>query len=329
MSIWNKVLAGLVIVSSLVFFYFALRALKTHQHWRELAAKHEARLEKALEEQQTLLRGAPDGSVLGVRQIQGQIHRLNLARGRAWVNTQPQRVDPATGEATVLPSMGPVVDKPESMQLSVFLQAGPQSQSEYLGDFQIAAVSDKVWQIRPTRTLSPRELGRLQKAGRGGFWIMYERIPSFTPEFLAEMEKPAPAGGAGGEKAPPGQMVDYRQVFDYYYGERSKLHDLIESAKNDLKGLKAGEVAGNDEVKVLETEKGKHEARLAEARRQLKTVADHLGAVEGKRAEFEAKVDATIKENQATARQIAQAQFEAARRIEERTRRTASAAKPY
>ncbi len=332
MSIWNKVLAGLVLVSSLVFFYLALRALKTHQHWRDLLAKHQSSLEAALEEQQKLLRGTPDGTTLGVRQVQAQIHRLNVARGRVWANTQPQRVDQATGEATVMPPAEAVYykpeDKPENTQLSIFVQPGPQTPPAYLGEFQIVGTANghKVWQIRPTRTLSPRELGRLQQASRA-LWIMYEKIPSFTPEMLAGMEQ-APAAGAGGEKAALPRMVDYRQIFDDYFVERSKLHDLIESAKNDLKGLKSGEMAGDLEIKQLESEVAKYKTSLAEAQRQRDAVAAHLQLVDAKRTEFQAKVDATIQENQATARKIAEAQFEAARRIEERTRRAVSAAGP-
>ncbi len=344
MSIWNKVLAGLILVTSVAFFYFALRALRTHQHWRELAQKHEAALEKTLQEQQALVWGSE--ATPGIRQVEAQLYRLNLCRGRAWRNAQPQKVDAATGEVTVVTPIGAAHDKPQGTQLSVFLQASGQNPATYLGDFQIAAVSDKIWQLRPTRTLSPRELGRLQQASRGGLWVLYERIPSMTPELLAEMtggpvgepEKPADASPkAEGEPAKPAAkpaspvlatMIDYRQVFDYYYMERSRLSDLIESAKNDLKGLTAAQSQADAEIKLLEAEIAKHKTMLAEAQRQRDAVAAHLQAVEAKRAEFESRVAQTIQENQATAQKLAQAQLEAARRIEERTRRTASIVGP-
>lgn len=344
MSIWNKVLAGLILVTSVAFFYFGLRALRTHQHWRELAEKHQAALEKTLQEQQALLAGSETAP--GIRQVEAQLYRLNLCRGRAWQNAQPQRVDAATGEVTVATPLSAPHDKPQGTQLSVFLQASGQNPAVYLGDFQITAVSDRIWQLRPTRALSPRELGRLQQASRRGLWVLYERIPSMTPELLAEMtgapapeaEKPAaPSPKAEGEPAKPAPksaspvlatMIDYRQVFDYYYMERSRLTDLIESAKNDLKGLTEAQNAANAEIKLLEAEITKHKTLLAEAQRQRDAVAAHLQAVEAKRAEFASRVAQTIQENQTTAQKLAQAQLEAARRIEERTRRTASLVGP-
>jgi len=343
MSIWNKVLAGLILVTSVAFFYFALRALRTHQHWRELAEKHQSALEKTLQEQRALIWGS-EASV-GVRQMEAQLYRLNLCRGRAWQNAQPQKVDAATGEVTVVTPLGAAHERPQGTQLSIFLQASGQNPAMYLGDFQIAAVSDRIWQLRPTRTLSPRELGRLQQASRGGLWVLYERIPSMTPEFLAEMTGAAPPGGekpeppAKDEGQPPkpapkatspvlATMIDYRQVFDYYYMERSRLVDLIESAKNDLKGLTEAQNAADAEIKLLQAEIAKHKTLLAEAERQRDAVAAHLQAVEAKRAEFESRVAQTIQENQTTAQKLAQAQLEAARRIEERTRRTASIVGP-
>ena len=41
MSIWNKVLIGLISVASLAFFYLAVRTLKTRQHWQDLAQRLE------------------------------------------------------------------------------------------------------------------------------------------------------------------------------------------------------------------------------------------------------------------------------------------------
>ena len=37
MSIWNKILIGLIIVASLVLFYMSARMLKTQKYWSGLA----------------------------------------------------------------------------------------------------------------------------------------------------------------------------------------------------------------------------------------------------------------------------------------------------
>ncbi len=39
MSIWNKVLLGVIIVASLGMFYMAMRTLQTHAYWRGLAGQ--------------------------------------------------------------------------------------------------------------------------------------------------------------------------------------------------------------------------------------------------------------------------------------------------
>jgi hypothetical protein len=46
MSIWNKILLGFIGVGSLVFFYLAMRTLKTQEHWRNMADAGEYFLEK-------------------------------------------------------------------------------------------------------------------------------------------------------------------------------------------------------------------------------------------------------------------------------------------
>jgi len=37
MSIWNKILIGLIFIASVAFFYMAARTLKTHQYWKSVA----------------------------------------------------------------------------------------------------------------------------------------------------------------------------------------------------------------------------------------------------------------------------------------------------
>ena len=54
MSIWNKILIGLIIVALLPFFYMAARTLKTHQHWREKAQAFEEQIDKQEELQELL-----------------------------------------------------------------------------------------------------------------------------------------------------------------------------------------------------------------------------------------------------------------------------------
>jgi len=57
MSIWNKILIGLVFVASAVFLFAAMRALKTYQYWRNLTYGYEFFLEKDQEICQALEEG--------------------------------------------------------------------------------------------------------------------------------------------------------------------------------------------------------------------------------------------------------------------------------
>ena len=112
MSIWNKVLLALIFLASLAMLALGARALKTHQYWRELAARHEA----AIAEQQLrarLLRGTATKQEIeearkkgelppNLRELEIQVHSALLARGPAWYGCIPQRVDPQSGQVTPL-----------------------------------------------------------------------------------------------------------------------------------------------------------------------------------------------------------------------------------
>ena len=104
MSIWSKVLVGLIIVVALVNFYLATRTLRTHQHWQEAAIAFQAKIDDARQEHKELALGV--GAELGkVDQAQLDLFRLLVDRGRAWYHCQPQinQQTRAIGVVTALP----------------------------------------------------------------------------------------------------------------------------------------------------------------------------------------------------------------------------------
>ena len=101
MSIWNKVLTGLIIVTLLVFFYFAARAFRTHAAWRTSIAKHEEAIATTSTERDTLIEG--DASGPGIRQLHIDLQRLTAA-GRVWKNVMHGDPEAATGKVRVTPS---------------------------------------------------------------------------------------------------------------------------------------------------------------------------------------------------------------------------------
>ena len=92
MSIWNKVLVGLICVASLAFFYMAARTLKTHQHWRELARKYDRKIEQVRADNQRLIERDRNGPApqLGIRQLRIELSKLLLDRRRAWFKCDPK-----------------------------------------------------------------------------------------------------------------------------------------------------------------------------------------------------------------------------------------------
>ena len=109
MSIWNKVLVGLLIVVSAAYLFFAARALKARSYWGQMIEKHKAELAKVAQEKQILLDGDPAAGKPGVRELVREVHRLVIGRGRVWRGSMPRLVKAETGEATVmtqLPEIG-------------------------------------------------------------------------------------------------------------------------------------------------------------------------------------------------------------------------------
>jgi len=106
MSIWSKVLIGLIAVVSLVFFYLALRTLKTHQAWQGEVGKYE----KAIADAEV----ARETAEQEIRNLRPVLHGTLVDRGRIWRDATPGAVNPQTGEVTITfaaPPATPIDDK--------------------------------------------------------------------------------------------------------------------------------------------------------------------------------------------------------------------------
>jgi hypothetical protein len=83
MSIWNKILIGFIAVGSLVFFYLAMRTLKTQEHWRNMADACEYFLAKDKECSIVLSEGGQELLTLddndAVRQLREFYKKYNYA----------------------------------------------------------------------------------------------------------------------------------------------------------------------------------------------------------------------------------------------------------
>ena len=344
MCIWNKVLVGLIGVTAVVLFFMAGRTLKTHQYWRDSAARHERKIDQIQKENRRLVEGTSEQP--GIRQVGLKLNKLLVDRRRAWFHCDPRvQVNPNDGTAVI----NVITDQPdpngitENMMLYGFEETDVQNKGCYLGEFKVTKVEpkEKLVVLAPTSPLSPREIDRLNNAKRP--WTLYEIMPRdnheiFTslpddqkqamlpeaslPEYMAD-GKPA-AGDAPADRVVDGRYVrplrDYgvlmlaNRVRDILLDDRFKAatgdQELLDDA---LAQARQQEKAAKQDVALAEEELNKYARERDAVATYRDTLEKALDAVQTASAQL-------IEKNRAMAGQIAKQQLEAARRIDQRTR---------
>ncbi len=353
MSIWNKILIGFVFIASVVFFYMAARTLKTHQHWRELAQRHEARIQ-ALEKDSVELVEAdgtdPDG-MLGIRRIRLESHRLTIDRGRVWYNCTPEAPDPQTAKVAVATDQ----PSPHGITARTILQVFEEKEIDqndlaqsgrYLGDFRVTAVAEGEVQLEPTRKMLPEELQRV--AASTGSWALYEIMPVDHHDIFPDLDETELAvllpqavlseyvndgeeatenelqqWGIVGTIEEDGRYVrrlrDYEVSFKEFHLQRSIMIDRIASATQDRDDMIAARDDADRQRIFAEEQKTHFQAKLAENVRQRDIVLAHVRALGQEVAQRQTAISRMIVEIKAKAAQITQIQISAAKRVEQRT----------
>ncbi|MGQ9573810.1 MAG: hypothetical protein ACUVUC_00690 [Thermoguttaceae bacterium] len=232
MSVWNKVLLGLIFLVSLGFFYFGASALRIHQHWRTRIAVLEKDLQAVEDQKQSLLDGQQ-----GIHPLTVDLTRLTAGRGEVWHACLPQRIDAGSGQVWLQVS-GPPPRGADSAGFQVFvfqdsLGAPDNLDGLYLGEFSVRKVDKQaekvvaegvareldryVWQLEPSKAVTEdwlrgerlRRLGissdRL-RSGKHVSWTVYRVLPQENI-FLTRVggEKPLPTPSA---KQPEGQPAE-------------------------------------------------------------------------------------------------------------------------
>lgn len=344
MSIWNKVLVGLIGVASLALFYVAARTMKTHQYWRELAIKREQQIEQLDRANQALADGAAGQP--GIRQLRLDLSKLVIDRGRQWVHCEPKvAVNPNDGTAVITVTISdpdPHGIAPGAV-LYGFEEADVSKGGHYLGEFRVAKADEKQKQavMAPTARLSPREIERLEAAK--GPWVFYETMPRDNHEIFASLtdgEKgtllPAASlpeyvkdGKAAVGDEPPAQVVDgkylrplrdYQAFFAAERVERTLLFDAIDAATGDETLLKAALARAKQQNETVQVELAAAKEEVGKFRGQRDVVATYHQRIDKELAATGAEITRLIETNKAMAGRIAKMQLEAVRRIDERTR---------
>jgi uncharacterized coiled-coil protein SlyX len=341
MSIWNKVLIGLIIPVALLFTFVAMRALKTHQYWRGLVQKMDKKLDTLDSENSVLADGDSTTNTLGVRQLTLALHKLTLNRGRIWTNVTPGGYNAETGALSVKTDL----PNPNGIQvgnvLYIFDEAPVQKGGRYLGAFTVTAKADKQLQLQPGVMMTHSEVERLQQKSTGR-WVMYDVIPADDHEAFTKLDDAArkamlPATSAeeyvkDGKVQADGtkfarQLRDYGVLLSSYYRQRSLQFELLAAAKTDNHYLQNALADARKQEQFHNSEINTLKATLADEQRKLETVQAHLQAVEKKLAEVRSGVQELIKANRLTASRIAWIQSEATRKIDQRTQRMAQMTK--
>ncbi len=229
MNIWNKILLGLIGVTSVAFFYFGVRTLGTHKHWRDIVNKLRADREQVAKEQEVLIHGA-EGSP-GIRQRSIDLNKYVVHRGRGvWYRAQPKGLNAGTGEVMVVTEEF-LPKNALNMRLFVFRDPAVGQDGKagtpgaYLGEFIVTRVNEaqKQWELRPGPWIAPAGLdkvglpaeaqaaltnltrSRLERLSKSaGMWTMYEVMPSEAPHLVA-VPKDAAGPPTPSAKPPEGQ----------------------------------------------------------------------------------------------------------------------------
>lgn len=322
MSIWNKILLGVIVVASLGMFYMGMRTLQTHEYWRGLAKKFETRLAEVQKQNYELEYGseggeeaANDPAKMGIRQLDLAIQKLTALRGRVWYNCLPQQPNPQTGQVRV------ATDKPEpngitvGSVLYVFEEGEVGKGARYIGEFKADEVADKLVAISPTRKLVPWELQRLtESVGKKSSWVVYEQMPVDNHELfarLSEADKKAllPAESVE-EYLKDGQPATWAQMDEW--GVKGLLLDKDGNLVVDNQGNRPADAKG-----VYSRQLRDYAALLANYDRQRTVLFDLREATERDKkliqdalAQAQARIQACTKEIAETKADLARLRFE-------------------
>ncbi len=305
MSIWNKVLVGLVIVVGLAYLFFAATALKARSYWGESSNKHEEALATVAQEKQLLMDGVAAEGKPGVRQLAQEVHGMVIGRGRVWRGSVPKLVKAETGEATVVTHLPAPHRDALKAQMFVFQEPTAQGQAAFLGEFSVAAVADRQWQLQPVRPMTEAERDRLRRSR--GPWSLYEVMPGEPME---------------GDSAD----VDYHVLFSEFYRQRALLDDLIAATTADTQAVENADTSARQGVELLQKDIAATKEEIKAMRAEHDLVAKHVADLEAKLAQLKDAAQKTELANRAAASELARLQLEAIRRIDERTSKIARAA---
>lgn len=344
MSIWNKILIGLIGVAALFLYYTAARTLKTYQYWYKTDQALQTKLESLQQSNLELRQGKEDGTIAdgskSIRALQAELNKLLINRGRVWDKCEPQKVTERTGVIAV--NTDPAVPNhiSDKMVLYVFEDTEEKKASHYLGEFKVTEVGDNRLTLAPTAKPSDAMIRRLSASK--GPWLLYEVMPVDRHEIFADLSDedrkvllPEASlaeynrDGQTAENDDPKEckvdgkfkrhLRDYKALFDTARTETNLLADAFEGLHRDAEYLKSSADDAKQQQQFSEREFASLQADLARARKEQQAVAAHVSLLQRRLAFVQQQIEKVIGDNTRMAAEIARIQLDAARMIEQRT----------
>jgi hypothetical protein len=344
MSIWNKVLLGLIAVASLGFLYLAARSLQTHASWMSTAQKLEKSIERVAEENRVLLEG--DNGQPGINQLLVEKHNWLIDRPRVWPNCTVQvKTDKPKATATIAAAMD--LPTPHGIAanstLYAFEMGAADKPPRYLGEFNVTKAEEKSISLSPAYPLSQADLKRLDEAARAP-WSFYDYLPQDNHETFAvatDEQKNAllpkdtvaeylKDGKPATEQDPKERinagrqyvrfLRDYPQIFNFFRKQATVLNDEIEATTRDKALVDESLADAQRQVQFAQNQITDVKARLDKKTKEDQAVVKLRDQLQEKLASIIEAVKSLIEKNKAMAGQIAEKQLEATRRIDARTR---------
>ena len=335
MSLWNKILLGLILAASLAFFHAAARTVKTYKYWANLADAFEKKLAERRAEivrLQTADREHPlDDTTFGVQQLRTDLGRVLANRGRVWTKCEKKnaRMDPdPKNPGMMLVTVSTEDTLTDKMLLYGFEEGDEQSPGKYLGEFRVKAVSEKQVVLASTTQMTASLAKNVTDSKAP--WVFYEMVPTDEHEAMANLSedfrKLVPDEFVkDGQNGPDGKkfvrpLRDYLAIFRACEMHRTLFADRDQSTDRDLTYLKTASEEAQKQEALVEKEKTQVEKELARAQAERAAVAKLCAIRQQQLKAFQMGVQALIADNLKNSQTIAELQKKLADEIDRRTR---------
>jgi hypothetical protein len=251
MSIWNKVLVGLVFVASAVFLFAAMRTLKTYQYWRNLTYGYEFFLEKdeeicrTLEEGGEVIVSVEDGKGLSKLKDFYKRHQYNLnvpadTKWEEFVKLAIKAIaDTGRLDRQALAECTYKMETTEGLQQARLVLSRVLNQRGRVWDNLTAlTLEDQTGRFSATNGQPDRQgLGKellvyvfdreRQEGDKGPRYLGY--LGEFVVESVVDRKKPAPGAGGKDDKEVLAQLKPSRELTP---GELEQLKQSFEQNKD-------------------------------------------------------------------------------------------------